>query len=219
MKYAAIIDKVHEVTLWGKASFDFWRNFLKGCDLFPYNDNDNAVVVISAINSKFKGIKFSELSVSIKVSYSENGSTDDGFYLIRAYNSIRFFAWVERNIFKTPYYTGKIILNNAVPAKLELTSGGTKRLEFEMENNNACMEEKFEQLEFKVSLPDNGERKYFYASIEGITETYNFSRGDIFKIADNAGGVWEMLKESGFLPLTWYIRKSAIHKKSKTFKR
>ena len=219
MKYAAIIDNVHEVALWGKANLIYWKNYLKTFDFCPYNENDSASVIISALNSKFKGIKFSEFSASLKISFSKEGSTDDGYYLIQAYNSIRFFSWVERKIYKTPYYPGKIFLNNTIPAKLTLESGGSKLLESGMESDRTLIEEKQELLDCKIFIPGNGGRNYFHASLGGLTDTFNFTSGDTFIIAENAGGVWKLLIESDFTPIRWKIRNNAFHKKSKTFKR
>jgi len=219
MKYAAVINNVHEVTLWGSAKLNFWKEHLKNFDFYPYVENRKAVIIISAINSKFKGIKFSELSVSLKISFAQNGKGDDGFYLFQAYNNVRLFSFIERKIFKTPYYTGKIILNNNIPPKLTLTANGLVILEFEMGNKKTLNEVKVEQHEFKILLPGNGEKNYFHANLEGMTYSFNFTPNDKIIINENAEGVWKLLKESGYTPLTWKIRNDSIHRKTKTFTR
>lgn len=218
MKYAAVIDNVHEVTILGSAKLNFWREYLKNYYFYPFAENRKTVIIISAIKSKYKGIRFSELSVSLKISSVQNGKNNDGFYMLQAYNSNRFFTIVEQKYFKTPYIHGKIILNDIIPPKIKLIAEDITLLEIEMGDNKTLNGVKHEQDEFNILLPGNFEKNCFKANLEGQTFSFDFSSNDKLLIHDNAGGVWNMLRESGFKPLIWKIRNNAIHRKSKTFK-
>jgi len=219
MKYAAVIDNVHEVTILGSAKLNFWKAYLKNFDFYPFVDNRKGVIIISAINSKFKGIRFSELSISLKISFAENGKSNDGFYMLQAYNSNRFFTIVEQKYFKTPYIHGKIILNNIIPPKIKLVAKDITLLEIEMGDNKTLNGVKHEQDEFNIVLPGNLEKNCFKANLEGQTFSFDFTSNDKFILNENAGGAWNLIRESAFKPLMWKIRNNAVHKKSKTFKR
>jgi hypothetical protein len=50
---------------------------------------------VSSINAKLHGIPFRELSFGVFVSRREGSATQEGVYLVRAFNSVRFFAFVD----------------------------------------------------------------------------------------------------------------------------
>ena len=92
IKYAAILKHVQEVTLTGTADLNFWKNRLQQQNLLPAEQDGRARVMVIAAAGRFAGITFREVSFSILLSGADVG--ERGAYLLGAFNSVRFFAFL-----------------------------------------------------------------------------------------------------------------------------
>jgi hypothetical protein len=217
---------VREVSLVGTADLAYWRERLAREELAPAEKDGHAQILIVAADSRFMGVRFRELSVSVLVSGTTGGSPHDGAYLIRAFNSSRFFAFCERTFFATPYEYGDVSVSVAPPAGVRVAQQGKLVFEAQMATGRAPSHRGPGGWNGPVYLPA-GRRasgrgtKLFFARIGGETETYPFLPGsDSLTIGPSAGEeVFQSLVDSHFVPRGWSIRPNAMHAKSKTYRR
>ena len=87
--YISTITDVREVALAGTADLAYWRERLRGEGLAPLDDDGRASLLLTAIESKFRGIPFRELSISVLL-------PGGGAFLAHAFNSSRLLAFAER---------------------------------------------------------------------------------------------------------------------------
>lgn len=216
-KFAAYIEHVKEVALYGTADLAYWRTQLANEGLFPYNDRGRAGILISVPQVVWKGARFNELSVSVGVSERKDGQPADGFFLPHAFNSLRSFAWMERVFFQTPYYFAGVAVSERIPARFAVRHGAETVCEGKMNGDRSPARVEMEHFEGPVHLPGG---KYFTARISGMTGFYPFQTGDtlMFK-ASTHEKVFQQLLESNFTAVEWRIREDAVHGKSKTFRR
>lgn len=216
LQFVAYIEHVKEVALYGTADLAFWRKELAKENLFPYNDHGRAGILISVPQVVWKGARFNELSVSVGVSEREDGSTPDGFFLPRAFNSLRVFAWMEQVFFQTPYYYAEVQVTEQIPARFAVKHGTETACEARMSGERAPARAEEEHFEGPVHLPG---RKYFLARISGMTDFYPFTAQDIFSVTSSREKVFQQLAESNFTAVEWRIRTDAVHGKGKTLSR
>lgn len=226
MKYDVQIANVREVSLWGTADLDYWAERLRPFGLHPTVADGRAVMLVVACAARFKGVPFRELSISVSVSRHEGGAGRDGAYLLHAWNSIRFFAFVERAMFKTPYYHGGINVEPGPPALARLTEGGATTYVAEMANaSRRPSRDGDECWEGPVFLPGCGGSadggRLFHAKLIGPTRAYPFAAGtDVLKLDTERGSpAIGQLAASRFAGLEWVVRDSATHGKTKTIVR
>jgi hypothetical protein len=230
LKYVAEISQVREVSLIGTADLEFWNHHLQAEGLFAANKAGQAQIVISAMNSKFKGIRFHEFCISIVVSEQPDGKTEDGLFLIQAFNSIRLFAFVERTFFSTPYAHGRIQVRTHIPATMEVCFGaetlfsarmGASSSELSRTPNRSSHEQWLGPIYLpKKSRGTSDPGKFFFAKIEGATDIYDVSPDDTVTITNSHNPpIFNSLRKSNFVPKEWHIRESANHAKAKTMKR
>lgn len=108
IQWAARLPHVRDVTLFGTADLDYWTRRLQAERLEPINERGRARFMIVAADSRFMGVRFREVSVSVAVQPLAADSHQEAVFLLQAYNSVRFFAFCERQLFKTPYVHGAI---------------------------------------------------------------------------------------------------------------
>lgn len=218
IKYAADLDNVKEVTLHGTADLSFWEAVLRKERFFPYQEADEAVLLLSAVDAKWRGFKFQEFVIAVGVSYNESGTSLDGYYLPQAFNSSKFLAFSERVFFRTPYAQGDIELRNKLPAFIKLWHDTGFLLHAEMSVPD--MPPMVEYLEWKgaIFLPES--RGKFFAVLEGEADIYPFSpETDRFEIQPSARyRIFRQLIESNFTGSVWSLRNNSRHAKSKTYK-
>ena len=99
VKFVATVYPVREVSLLGSADFAFWADRLAADHLVPMAIEGEARVMICASDAKYMGIRFRELSISI-FCQRQDGNQQEAVYLLQAFNSMRWFAWVERRMFR-----------------------------------------------------------------------------------------------------------------------
>lgn len=228
VKYHVEVSPAREVTLLGEADADYWRQRLQPEGLLPTIRDGRSQLLLSSVEARFNGIRFRELSISIFVCKTEGSGTWDGAYLMHAFNSNRFFAFVERTFFATPYWPARIDVQSALPAAMEARSSTGSLLRAEMAQNTNRREpvrSGYEGWAGPIFLPSkpgrSGRSKLFFGKIVGDTQVYAFDREhDRLKFSaapeDPAIG-W--LQDSNFVGRQWMIRAQATHGKSKTVRR
>lgn len=226
VKTAAEIAHVREVGLHGTADLGFWRERLRPDHLVPAERNGKARLLVSGTDARFKGIRFRELTVTVEVLRHDGATGPDGAFLVHAYNSIRFFAWVERTWFATPYYHGQVRVGATTPVFIELTEGGGTLFRAAMSamSGREPVRSGPDEWAGPVFLPrrrPNTPYRVFFARLSGDTRVYPFLSGqDVFSLPPEGGPpVFQLLRESGFTGTEWVIRDDATHTKSKTVRR
>ena len=219
IQYAADLDNVREVTLHGTADLSFWKTELHKESLIPYQQENKAVLLLSAIDAKWRGFKFREFVIAVGVCLNENGTSLDGYYLPHAFNSSKLLVFSERVFFQTPYFQGDIQLENRLPASIKLQDKTEVLFYAEMSVQDPPAATEYQEWMGPVFLPNN--RGKFFAVLAGETESYPFSSStDRLELKPSARHrIFQQLLESNFAGKTWSLRSSSRHAKSKTYKR
>lgn len=225
VKWAAQLEHVREVSLLGTADLTFWTDRLAMEGLLPDAAAGQARLLIIAADSRFMGIPFRELSLSVLVRWQEH----QGAFLLRAFNSCRCFAFCERVLFSTPYYHGDVRVSAELPAAVRLAGRGGAVFRAEMAAHapaTAPARSGQDGWEGPVFLPARRrakapEGRLFFARLRGHTQTYPFDLGvDSLTIRPGKdGAALQALLESRFVPREWIVRAAAAHAKSKTYER
>jgi hypothetical protein len=226
IKYVAEVDNVHEVSLRGQALVDPWKTEFAALGLQPALSNDRVPIILSATSAKFRGMRFREFSISILAREVDTGT--EGWYLAHAFNSSRFFAWVERTMFATPYYFGAIEVKAMAPARVNV-SAGNGGISVSMASDTAGrhpIRSGPESWAGPLFLPTRTKTSaapsnWFYARLSGNADVYAFAPGkDEVKIAP--APQWPALAQlaaADFQGTEWLLRTSAVHAKSRTYQR
>ncbi len=219
IQYAANLYNVREVTLHGTADLSFWQAVLEKEGLLPYHEADEAVLLLSAIDAKWRGFKFKEFVIAVGVCNTEDGTSLDGYYLPRAFNSSKLLAFSERAFFKTPYFHGNIRLQNGIPAFIKLQDKTEVLLHAKMSIPDTSP--MVEDLEWRGPIFLPNKRGKFFAILAGEAEMYPFSSEvDTFDIKPSTDHeIFKQLIESNFTGSVWVLRNKARHAKSKTYSR
>lgn len=229
IKYFVEIAPVREVTLLGTIDLPFWREHLRPYDLVPAVRDGKAQAMIVAVDSKFNGIRFRELSISIVVDSTAAGYGSNGAFLVQAFNSVRFFAFVERNWFQTPYVHSDLHVNCRIPAAFsvnqrgriifgaQMSAEGNPSERVPLRNTEECWEGPI----FLPRKRSSDSDRLFFGRLRGQTRSYTFdSRHDRVTLDTSCDvPVLQALIESHFSASEWQIRENGIHAKSKTIKR
>lgn len=230
VKYDVQVSNVREVTLRGSADLDFWKKRLVQEGLFPTNASGRANLMICAADARFMGFNFRELSISVLVSRRDGRTEHDGAFLAYAFNSIRFFAFVERTLFRTPYHHAGVRVDVGLPALVEITRGGQSLLRMEMSRNEAASarqpsRDEIDGFEGPIFLPGAppgkpNQGRLFFGQLHGQTQAYPFLPTDSVVLQPTADcPVLQWLVDSNFRGEEWLIRRDATHGKSKTTRR
>jgi hypothetical protein len=218
-KLAADIEPVREVTLLGSASFDLWKQRLEREELIPIRREGKAQLLMVAAAMKFKGVRFREISFSVLVQNERR----EAAFLVQAFNTVRFFAFVERNLFSAPYHHGDVQLDVGASPFARVAESNRGRFSMQMATDEARQPAQTGEAgwEGAVLLPrarqKHAGRKYFLARLHGQTRSYPFIPRDRIEIQPSARWpIFHWLIESGFAGFEWSIRESARHSKSKT---
>jgi hypothetical protein len=222
-KYHVVVAPVREVSLVASADAEYWsRRTL---------EDGRARLVVTGAEAKFLGKTFRELSISVFVSFQPGGAKRDGAYLLQAWNSVRFFAFVERTLFHTPYAGAEVLVDTVPPEsvgvfrdKLPLFSammGRSEVLAHRTPSRNGP-----EGWEGPIFLPDSNSgnsvsNRLFFARLEGETAAYPFLTDvDALTIQPTeAVPVLAELVDSHFAGHEWLVRSAGTHAKSKTIRR
>jgi hypothetical protein len=224
IKWAARLAHVREVTLTGTADLAYWTNRLKPQDLQPRPRDGKAQIMILAADSKYMGLAFREMSISIAVLAIDNSASNDAACLLAAWNARRFFAFCERTFFATPYRHGDVQVR-AIPAALRLLVDGAEAFQAEMKSDRAQSHNTDDAWDGPIFFPSKklgpGHGKVFFAKLTGQAHIYPFlPESDSLRINPaHKDDTLAALLESHFAPEQWSIRPDAAHAKSKTYRR
>lgn len=207
--YISTITDVREVALRAAADLVYWRDRLRPERLAPFDDGGRAALLVTAIESRFRGIPFREMSISVLL---DNG----GAFLAHAFNSSRLLAFAERAFFQTPYHLARLDVDEHIPAWMAVDGGAA--FNARMSHRSEPGEPTDELFEGPIYLP--GGRKVFHARLSGAGVRYPFVADDILDIRPRPDiPIFARLAESGFAGQAWYVRAGAVHARSKTFAR
>ena len=210
--YISTITDVREVSLAGTADLDYWRAELRGAGLDPYDADGRAALLLSAIEAKFRGILFRELSISVRV-----GGGDEA-YLAHAFNSSRMLAFAERVFFQTPYQLAGLTVSERVPAHMAVSSGG--RTWFSARMAAAATPARYEEPLWEGAIYLPGGDKVFYARLSGAADVYPFAAQDEIAIQPHSEApIFSQLIASDFAGREWMVRRGAVHARSRTYPR
>lgn len=227
-RYNVEISPVRDITLAGTADLSFWHERLRGQDLVPAAEDKRAQLLLIAVDAKFMGLAFREVSIAIFVCEQDGGDEPIGVYLPHAFNSSRMFAFVERTFYHTPYYRGNIRVETRLPAGFEVSLAEGVVLAAEMSADSSAATRKpvrsgEEDWEGPILLPRSGPRdeaKMFFARLAGHSDAYSFAAHDTLLLKPTARApIIEWLAESEFAPQEWAIRETATHARSKSVAR
>lgn len=216
VSYPVVVKDVREVTLRGRADLDQWAEVLRGEGLKAYQPAGQAELLMITADLTWMGFRFQELSISVLTSESVDGSTQDGAYLLRAFNSKRSFAFMERTMFKTPYYPAQVTIQTD-PAVVRLSEDG--RVVFNAQRcSDAPPTRRIDDVwEGPTYLPS---KHVFYARLTGATDVFTVDPSDVFDLQPSAhSDLFQRLIETNFAIYEWHVRPVAIHYKSNTLKR
>lgn len=234
IRWAARLPHVREVSLLGSADLSYWNDRLLAEELTPAENGGRAQIMIVAAESKYMGLSFRELSISVLVARPGKEPTGNAAYLLQAFNSRWFFAFCERAFFSTPYDHGDVQVNTKQPIGLRLLQRQQIAFAAEMNSRVASPREtnshREEGFEGPIFLPRSGHQnqanlsrngKWFWAQLRGNTQRYPFvSSEDSLTICPSEGlPVLKSLRDSHFTATEWVIREDATHAKSKTYSR
>jgi hypothetical protein len=226
VKYIADIEPVHEVSIVGSAEAEFWSRRLAAIGLTPSIVDGRAQVVLSAMASQFRGIRFRELCISVIAKVRGAESSGEALFLLQAFNSSRLFTFCERVFFSTPYLHARLEVSVNGLASVDLSEGATTllRARFSSETRKPLRtsHDCFEGPIFlpPSSPPDVRELKFFRARIAGATTVWTFDPArDVVEFpAEGGHDVFQPLHDSGFAVREWHLRPKANHARSKTFR-
>jgi hypothetical protein len=245
VRWTAQLDNVREVTLHGSADLDFWQTRLAEEGLTPLNHQGRASIAIVSAAGKFAGIPFRELSVSVAVEAPKapeaTGAPEatktpeatglPAYFLVRAFNSNRFFAFCERVFFSTPYDHATVRVEHGATAQICVTRQGPPLFRASMptpepSTTSRPVEQRDAPWMAQILLPSRGRpagghSKLFFARIGGSAQVTAFKPSeDQLEIHQQAeGDVFAALLKSNFQALEWTLRPHATHAKSKTYRR
>lgn len=231
VKWTAQLQGVREVSLLGSADLGFWQERLADEELTPMPRDGRAVISIVSAAGRFAGIRFRELSVSVGITTVGDAAEFPSYFLVRAFNSNRFFAFCERFFFSTPYDYANVGVKCPNPTEISVTRQDRTLCHARMQRtvgstNRRPVQEREESWMARIMLPTNDRiancpKKLFFAKISGVTEVYPFRSGeDSIALHEQVDGdVFGILLKSDFSPVEWIVRSNATHAKSKTYNR
>jgi hypothetical protein len=220
IKYVAECFGSREVTLYGKADLDYWTRKLADEKLVPYVDSDHAHVMITAVASRWSGVRFTELIIGV-VTADEPGGKANGMLLLSGYNTSRVFTFFEYYYFGTPYAHASVAVACEPPESMCLSRATRTLLSAQRRRGQSGRTESVDQ-QGPAYLPRGKAQigKVYYVRIRGKTEISPFDGSvDTFAIKDASEPVLLSLAESGFVPQEWHLRPDAYHARSKTYAR
>jgi hypothetical protein len=209
--YISTITDVREVALAGTADLAYWRERLRGEGLAPLDDDGRASLLLTAIESKFRGIPFRELSISVLL-------PGGGAFLAHAFNSSRLLAFAERAFFQTPYHLAQLTVDERHPVSIGVARNGRDLFAARMGSERPPAGREDMIFDGPIYLP--GGMKMFFARLSGAAGIFPFEAVDTVTLTpDSTESIFRRLLESGFAGEEWRVRSGAVHARTKTYNR
>jgi len=224
IRYTTVVKSVRELNLLGGADLGYWTAHLAGTGLVPLDVDGQAELSLGATDLTWMGLRFNESIIVLTLAEAAAPHAALGSYLLHAYNSNRFLAFMERAFFQTPYYPAAIQLADHPPVRFQVgdRAGGGVRAEAAAADRPTRTTD--EVWEGAVHLPrqrsaPQGRGGFFYVRLAGAGEAYPFAGGqDTFSLTPGGHSpALEWLRASGFTPREWRYRPAATHSKSRTY--
>lgn len=221
-RYPTVVRPVEDVGLTGTADLDPWREMLSRSGVHPFLATPERVEVqLFGARTKFKGIRFTELSVSLTICHDPDGQARDGVLLVTAVNTVRFFAWVERTVFKTPYEHGAVDLDAGMAPSF---SAATKQGAVVQATGARDGRERHPgdgHWEAPIYVPPRGAEptaRCFFGRLMGASVAFGYDpEVDTLHVEPAGNAALELLAASGFAPLAWQVRTGAEHARTKSY--
>jgi hypothetical protein len=214
VKYIAQINGGREVTLICAADYKYWHDELARYHQTPADINGAAELWLSAVQLKWMGVRFSELSVSVRL------EADQGAFLLAAFNTSRAFALSERLFFHTPYQHARVDIVPQQPESFALYAGSAAAI-LAKRGSDATAADSDRNWEGRVWMPTSPaarKQKYFCARLAGEAQVSMFdSSSDVLHLQPSSLPIVSKLSESNLRGVEWLIRRDASHARSKTF--
>ncbi len=215
--------------MYGRADIAYWTNRLAPERLVPAERNGRTQIVIIAANMAFRGIRFTEISISIEVVLDESGIWPNAVFLMHAFTTNRLFAFCERMFFRTPYYHGDCLVSVSSPVSIQLGKPEKPMFHAEMRpaaspSDRSPTQSRLDRWEGPIYIPTKQPSKKslaFFGRLQGLTNKYPF-RPDIdsLSIVPTPGvEILQALIDSNFSAEEWLVREDAAHARSKTYTR
>lgn len=209
--YISTITGVREVALAGTAGLVYWREQLQAEGLVPLEEDGRASLLLTAIEAKFRGITFRELSISVLLE-------DGGAFLAHAFNSSRLLAFAERAFFQTPYHLARLDVDEQLPARMGVAQNGRDLFVARMGSERPPTRREDAVFDGPIYLP--GGRKVFFARLSGEGGIFPFDATDSVTMAPGSPEtIFSQLLDSGFAGKEWLVRDGAVHARTKTYER
>lgn len=213
VEYVTVVEPVLEVTLICTGDVAPWQQTLSREGLTLPQEQAQIEMVLSAAEMKYMGVKFQEFSISLRID-------DTQALLVYAFNSNRLFAFMERAVFRTPYYFAAIGVN---AHRIQVMNGQQRFFDATLPETASLTHSASELNDFRVWLPsasEQGDKKahYFNARLEGETKHYAIPPdGAVLAIGAELPAPLRALRSSNPHIKQWYVRDRARHSKSRTF--
>ena len=209
------ITPVYELCLSGRSDGAAWTAALAPEGLAPALTDGQATLLLCATTLRFGGRTFHESVLSVAVAEPDGA---DGAFLVGAYNTVRFYAWVERRRNRSPYTFAHIALGSAAsPALVVTTDQVVWSASLGPRPGGMALES--DPFDGPIYLPSvDGRGGWFYAQLDGEAQITPYDPAvDGFSLGPpGADPLRDRLGEVGFEPLFWSLRPAARHAKSDT---
>ena len=217
-KIAAQIFPVAEVSLFARVKNEKIGPLLASQSLAPFGAGMTDMVMVFS-EMKYSGMRFGEIAITVAAATRNDPKTEYGSFMLTAFNSNPFFAFVERNIFKAPYRSANIrfsLAERSFHCAMRGKGGSKDSIEVslsmpESDPAHICHER-------NVLLPGktNGVLTFFKARIEGET-IHKRSQSDTDSVHVNIGlDRLNRLAAEDINIVGWEIRRAATHTKYET---
>jgi len=218
ISYMTVVEPVREVSWQARTDFAPVQAYLANESVQPIQQDGYAHWLISAVDTTYKGIRFQELSFSVALEPDPADSDTPRYFLVHAFNSRAWFAWVERVMFGCPYYPAQVQFDHS---SLQVMREG-KRVWGWDAISTGVGSSTYASWEGEIHLPKDLNRSYkggafFYAHLEGETQEHQGQVSIHANETDDPFFSW-----LAFVHLQverWYERPQGIHRKSRTYPR
>ncbi len=221
-RYPTVVRPVEDVSLIGTADLEPWREMIRRAGVHPFLATpDRVEVQLFGARTKFKGIRFTELSLSVSVCHEPNGEARDGALLATAVNTVRFFAWVERAMFKTPYEHGSVDLAAGMAPSFASSTKAGSVMRATAARDGRERQPGDAHWEGPIYLPPRDARgggRCFFGRILGASVAFGYDPDvDAFEVEPVGNAALELLAASEFAPMVWQVRTGAEHGRTKSY--
>lgn len=219
-RYPTVVAPVEEVSLVAIAPRAVWEEPIRAAGVHPFLVTpDDVELRFLACRTRYMGIRFAEVSLSVAVSHDEAGTGRDGVFLATAFNSVRFFAWVERTMFSTPYAHAEVELAAGAHPRIAVHIAGADVLDIAAGAGTRETLPGDGGWEGPIYLPPatSGRTRWFFGRLRGPSLVLPFDAGaDRLGVQPRGGDDPLARLKAGCRPTHWQVRTGAEHARTRT---